>query len=115
LVLLLSQDAAVYVGSADGTLFIFSPRQHASVAEQRLSCQVYDIPNSNSLMTKPCFRKVGSNPPICGVHNVPLERTQLSAEMVAAGYKGFTFLVCPVSGTVLNEIADIQTVKRARP
>ena len=27
------------------------------------------------------------------------------AEMIAAGYRGFTFLVCPVSGTVLNDEA----------
>lgn len=54
-------------------------------------------------MTRPCFRKKGSDPPICGVHKVQLVRKELPAEMVAAGYKGFTFLVCPVSGTVLNE------------
>jgi hypothetical protein len=65
-------------------------------------------------MTKPCFRKVGSNPPICGVHNVQLVRKELPDEMVAAGYKGFTFLVSPVGGIVLNEIADVPTVKRAR-
>ena len=56
-------------------------------------------------MTKPCFRKAGSNPPVCGVHNVRLLRKELSAEMIAAGYKGFTFLVCPLSDTVLNEEA----------
>jgi hypothetical protein len=54
-------------------------------------------------MTNPRFRKKGSDPPVCDVHNVPLERKELPAEMVAAGYKGFTFLVCAVSGTVLND------------
>jgi len=56
-------------------------------------------------MTRPCFRKGGSNPPICGVHNVKLVQKELSAEMVAAGYKGFTFFICPVSGTVLDDEA----------
>jgi hypothetical protein len=47
--------------------------------------------------------KKDSNPPICGVHNVPLVKKQLPNEMVAAGYKGFTYLVCPVTGAVLND------------
>ncbi len=54
-------------------------------------------------MAKPCFMKKDSNPPICGVHNVPLVKKQLPNEMVAAGYKGFTYLVCPVTGAVLND------------
>jgi hypothetical protein len=45
----------------------------------------------------------GSNPPICGVHNVPLVQEELPDDMIAAGYKAFTFLVCPASGQVLNE------------
>jgi len=28
---------------------------------------------------------------------------QLTDELIAAGYKGFTFLVCPLSGEVLND------------
>jgi hypothetical protein len=54
-------------------------------------------------MAEQCFRKKGSNPPICGAHNVRLIQKQLPDEMIAAGYKAFTFLVCPVSGDVLNE------------
>ncbi len=54
-------------------------------------------------MADQCFRKKGSNPPICGVHNVPLVQKQLTQELIAAGYKGFTFFVCPVSGAVLND------------
>jgi hypothetical protein len=50
-----------------------------------------------------CFRKKGSNPPMCGLHNVPHIRKQLPDEMIAAGYKAFTFLACPVSGEVLSE------------
>jgi hypothetical protein len=54
-------------------------------------------------MTKPCITKKGSDPPACEVHNVQLVRKELPAEMVAVGYSDFTFLVCPVSGTVLND------------
>jgi hypothetical protein len=49
-----------------------------------------------------CFRKKDSNPPVCGVHNVPLVPKELPDELIAQGYKAFTFLVCPVSGEVLN-------------
>ncbi len=56
-------------------------------------------------MPTQCIMKKGSNPPVCGVHNVQLVRKELPAEMIAAGYRGFTFLVCPVSGTVLNDEA----------
>ena len=54
-------------------------------------------------MAEPCFIKQDSGPAACGVHNVPLIRKQLPDEMIASGYKGFTFLVCPVSGQVLND------------
>jgi hypothetical protein len=46
-------------------------------------------------LAEQCFRRKGSNPPICGL--------QLPDEMIAAGYKAFTFLACPVSGEVLSE------------
>jgi hypothetical protein len=61
------------------------------------------ISRRNLPMTKPCIRKAGSNPPACGVHNVKLVRRQLPAELIAVGYKGLTFLACPVSGSVLND------------
>jgi len=54
-------------------------------------------------MTKPCLKKKGSEPPVCDVHNVQLVRKELPPQMIAEGYKGFTFLVCPVSGTVLDD------------
>ena len=56
-------------------------------------------------MTKPCIRKKGSKPPICEVHNVQLVWKELPSEMISSGYKRFTFLVCPVSGTVLDDEA----------
>jgi hypothetical protein len=52
-----------------------------------------------------CFKKKGSNPPVCGVHNVPLLRKQLPVELIAAGFEAFTFVVCPVSGEVLDDEA----------
>jgi hypothetical protein len=54
-------------------------------------------------MAEQCFRKNDSSPPSCAVHNVPLIRKQLPDQLIASGYKDFTILVCPVSGTVLNE------------
>jgi hypothetical protein len=56
-------------------------------------------------MAESCFIKKDSSPPVCGVHNVRLIRKQLPVELIASGYKGFTFLVCPVSGAVLNDEA----------
>jgi hypothetical protein len=63
----------------------------------------YDIPERDSLMTKQCNWKKGSDPPVCEVHDVQLVRKELPTEMILVGYKGSTFLVCPVSGTVLND------------
>jgi hypothetical protein len=54
-------------------------------------------------MAERCFMKKNSNPPVCGAHNVRLELKPVSDELIASGYKGFTFLVCPMSGTVLND------------
>jgi hypothetical protein len=54
-------------------------------------------------MAEPCFIRKNSAPPVCGVHNVLLKQKQLPDEMIASGYKGFTFLVCPASGQVLND------------
>jgi hypothetical protein len=54
-------------------------------------------------MAERCFRKKDSSPPVCGVHDVRLISKQLPDEMIEEGYKAFTFLVCPVSGAVLND------------
>lgn len=54
-------------------------------------------------MSEKCFRKENVNPPVCGVHDVRLVTRQLPDEMIAVGYKFLTFLVCPVSGAVLND------------
>jgi hypothetical protein len=54
-------------------------------------------------MPKPCLKKKDSAPPVCSIHNVPLLSKQLPAELIGGGYKSFTYLVCPVSGSVLND------------
>jgi hypothetical protein len=56
-------------------------------------------------MAKQCFRNKRASLPVCGVHKVPLIKKQLPNELIAEGYKGFTFLACPVSGTVLDDAA----------
>jgi hypothetical protein len=56
-------------------------------------------------MAERCFIKKESNPPTCGVHDVPLARKELPDEMVATGYKPVTFFVCKVTGAVLNDEA----------
>jgi hypothetical protein len=54
-------------------------------------------------MPEQCFRKEDSSPPVCGVHAVRLVTKHLPDDMIAVGYKPLTFLVCPVSGVVLND------------
>jgi hypothetical protein len=54
-------------------------------------------------MAEQCFKKKGSNPPVCGLHNVRLVTKHLPDALIASGYKGFTFMVCPLSGTVLSD------------
>jgi hypothetical protein len=54
----------------------------------------------------------GFQPPVCCIHNVPLLLKQLPAEMVGGGYKSFTYFLCPVSGSVLN---DEETREKADP
>jgi hypothetical protein len=56
-------------------------------------------------MAGQCFKKKNSDPPVSAVHNVRLVQKQLPNELIAAGYKSFTFLVCPVSGEVPNDEA----------
>ena len=53
-------------------------------------------------MTSRCFRKKGSDPPVCGVHGVPLVQRQSSEYSVSSRVGDFVFLVCPVSGQVVD-------------
>jgi hypothetical protein len=59
-----------------------------------------------------CCVKRGSHPRICGVHDILLIRKQLPNELIVAGYKGLTVLVCPVSEAVLNDEPPRQSTGR---
>jgi hypothetical protein len=54
-------------------------------------------------MARRCFRKKGSNPPVCGVHQVPLTQKESSDDSDTSRFGNFTYLACPVSGQVLND------------
>jgi hypothetical protein len=56
-------------------------------------------------MAEQCFKKKDSNPPVCGAHNVPLVQHQSSDVLATSRLGEFTFLVCPVSGAVLDDEA----------
>jgi hypothetical protein len=71
-------------------------------------CRFYYCLKDEIGLEEPCFKKEGSNPPACGVHNVSLIKKHLPNELIASGHEGFTFLACPVSGTVLNDEAGRQ-------
>ena len=54
-------------------------------------------------MVKPCFKTKGSNPPVCGIHRVPLARRQSSEIPSLSKFADFAFYVCPVSGYVVRD------------
>ena len=54
-------------------------------------------------MVKPCFIKKDSNPPVCGVHNVPLKPRESSREVATSRFGDFAFFACPVTGQVVND------------
>jgi len=54
-------------------------------------------------MSTQCFTKMGSDPPVCIVHNVRLAEHQTSRESIVGGVGNFTFLLCPVSGQEVEE------------
>ena len=56
-------------------------------------------------MAEPCFNLKNSNPPACGVHNVPLIEQQSSENPKVSMFGDFTFFVCPVRGYVVNNSA----------
>jgi hypothetical protein len=55
------------------------------------------------LMAKGCFIKKGSNPPVCGVHNVRLIEHLSVENRVLSKLGDFVFLVCPISGAVVDD------------
>jgi hypothetical protein len=50
-----------------------------------------------------CFAKGNSNPPLCGVHNVPLVQHRSSEDSRIDYFGSFTFYVCPVSREVVSD------------
>ena len=60
-------------------------------------------------MQEQCYRMPGSNPPVCGIHNVPLVQKKLPVEMAVSGHQHFVYLMCPTSGFVIRERAATQS------
>jgi len=56
-------------------------------------------------MAEPCFKMKNSNPPVCGVHNVPLIEHQTSGNPLVSMLGDFAYFVCPVSGYVVRDSA----------
>jgi hypothetical protein len=50
-----------------------------------------------------CFVKENSNPPRCGVHNLPLVQHHSSEDSRIVFFGDFTFYVCPVSNEVVSD------------
>jgi hypothetical protein len=54
-------------------------------------------------MTEQCFVKKGSDPPACAAHDAQLQQHQSSERLETYRYGDFTFLMCPVSGQVVDD------------
>jgi hypothetical protein len=52
-----------------------------------------------------CFKKKGSNPPMCGIHNMPLVEATLPIDANSPHLGHVTCYVCPVSNRVADEAA----------
>jgi hypothetical protein len=53
-------------------------------------------------MTQMCFEESGSDPPVCGLHNVRLAKRHTSNEQTGPEIGSFSFLACPMSGQVVK-------------
>lgn len=62
-------------------------------------------------MAEQCFKKKGSIPPVCGVHNVPLVQIQVPIDRDSPGFRQITCLKCPVSRTVVLDVQRFQSRK----
>jgi len=56
-------------------------------------------------MATRCFKKEGSNPPMCGIHNVPLVKATLPIDANSLHIGSVTCYVCPESHRVADEAA----------
>jgi hypothetical protein len=52
-----------------------------------------------------CFLKKDSNPPLCGVHNLPVTRESIPIDPDVPDLGRITCFVCPVSRKVLSDNA----------
>jgi hypothetical protein len=52
-----------------------------------------------------CFKTEGSNPPMCGVHNVPLVKATLPIDANSPQLGSITCYLCPVSHRVADDVA----------
>jgi hypothetical protein len=50
-----------------------------------------------------CFQKLGSNQPVCGIHNVALVENQIPIDALAPQLGRITCLVCAVSRNIVQE------------
>jgi hypothetical protein len=55
------------------------------------------------LMAEQCFKLQYSNPPICGVHNVPLIRRETPIDPLAPRLGRISYLICPTSELVVHD------------
>jgi|HubBroStandDraft_1064217.scaffolds.fasta_scaffold06662_1 hypothetical protein len=53
-------------------------------------------------MEEPCFIKKGSDPPVCDVHNVPLEESTVAIDPNAPHLGRITCLRCPVTRAIAD-------------
>ena len=52
-----------------------------------------------------CVIKMGSNPPVCCVHNVPLVQRMSFDNSNTSNLGDLTYLICPMSGQVVHDSA----------
>jgi hypothetical protein len=50
-----------------------------------------------------CFLKKDTNPPLCGLHNVPLVKTEISIELIIPNSVPISCYVCPVGKEVVSD------------
>jgi hypothetical protein len=53
-----------------------------------------------------CILKEDSAPPVCAIHNAPLEEHSTAEISATSRYGEFTFLTCPISGQVIDAQQD---------
>jgi len=58
-------------------------------------------------MTEPCFRKIESDPPLCGVHHTVLLHQVVSIDANHSELGRIACLICPTSHAVVRETRKI--------